>query len=142
MHDDIASEFGSVDDLPASVDRAAVRRMRVVAGVLDESVPVPGTDRHIGIDPLLGAVPVVGDAVSGVVSLYIVVEAARLGVSYGTLLRMIANVAVDIAVGSLPVVGDAFDALWKSNRRNLRLVIDDLRRDPEQQPTTVDIDVE
>ena len=142
MHDDIASEFGGVDDLPASVDRAAVRRIRVVAGVLDESVPVPGTDRRIGLDPLLGAVPVVGDAVSGVVSLYIVVEAARLGVSYGTLLRMIANVAVDIAVGSLPIVGDAFDALWKSNRRNLRLVIDDLRRDAEQQPTTVDIDVE
>jgi len=88
------------------------------------------------------SVPVVGDAVSGVVSLYIVVEAARLGVSYGTLLRMIANVAVDIAVGSLPIVGDAFDALWKSNRRNLRLVIDDLRRDAEQQQTTVDIDVE
>ena len=136
------SEFEGIEDLPASIDRAAVRRMRVVTRVLDESVRVPGTDRRVGLDPLLGAVPVVGDAVGGAVSLYVVVEAARLGVSYGTLLRMLANVAVDVGGGSLPLVGDAFDALWKANRRNLRLVLKDLRDDTARERTAVDIEVE
>jgi hypothetical protein len=142
MSDDLASEFEGIEDLPASVDRAAVRRMRTVAYVLDDGIRVPGTDRRIGVDPLLGVVPVVGDAVSGLLSLYVVVEAARLGVSYGTLLRMLANVAVDVAGGSLPLVGDAFDALWKANRRNLRLVLEDLRSDTARERTAVDIEVE
>lgn len=128
-----------VEALPADVDEAAVRRMRTVAFVLDESIRVPGTDRRIGIDPLLGALPVVGDAVSGAISLYIVLEAARLGVSYGTLLRMIANVSVDVVAGSLPLVGDLFDTVWKSNRRNLRLVLADLT---ENEPAAVEIEVE
>lgn len=136
---DLHEAFDDPETLPASVDEAAVRRMRTVAYVLDESVPVPGTDRRVGLDPLLGAVPVVGDAVSGAISLYVVLEAARLGVSYGTLLRMIANVAVDVAGGALPVVGDLFDAVWKSNRRNLRLVLADLTED---EPAAVEIEVE
>jgi len=128
-----------LETVPASVDEAAVRRMRTVAYVLDESVPIPGTGRTVGLDPLLGAVPVVGDAVSGAISLYVVLEAARLGVSYGTLLRMIGNVAVDVGGGAVPVVGDLFDAAWKANRRNLRLVLDDLTDD---EATTVEIEVE
>ncbi len=131
--------FDDIETLPESVDDAAVRRMRTVAYVLDESVPIPGTDRRVGLDPLLGAVPVVGDAVSGAISLYIVLEAARLGVSYGTLLRMIANVAVDAVAGALPVVGDLFDAVWKSNRRNLQLVLADLTDD---ETAAVEIEVE
>lgn len=142
MSDDLASEFEGIEDLPASVDRAAVRRMRTVAYVLDDGIRVPGTDRRIGVDPLLGAVPVVGDAVSGLLSLYVVVKAAQLGVSYGTLLRMLANIAVDVVGGSLPLVGDAFDALWKANRRNLRLVLEDLRSDTVRERTVVDIEVE
>ncbi len=131
--------FDDMETLPATVDDGAVRRMRTVAFVLDESVPIPGTDRRVGLDPLLGTVPVVGDAVSGAISLYIVLEAARLGVSYGTLLRMIANVSVDVAGGALPVVGDLFDAVWKANRRNLRLVLADLTDD---ETAAVEIEVE
>lgn len=136
---DLHEAFDDPETLPESVDEAAVRRMRAVAYVLDDSVPVPGTDRTVGLDPILGAVPVVGDAVSGAISLYIVLEAARLGVSYGTLLRLIANVAVDVAGGAVPVVGDLFDAVWKANRRNLRLVLADLTDD---ETAAVEIEVE
>lgn len=112
--------------LPASVDRAAVERMRLVAHVLDEGFRVPGIDYRFGIDPVLGILPGAGDLLSGGLSLYIVVEAARLGVSYGTLLRMIGNVALDVGVGSIPILGDAFDVVWKANKRNFGLVVDHL----------------
>jgi hypothetical protein len=138
---DLTSQFRGLDELPDSVDRAAVGRMRTVAYVLDESLPVPGTDRRVGLDPLLGVIPGVGDAVSAGVSLYLVVEAARLGVSYGTLLRMIANVTIDFAGGSLPYVGDVFDAVWKANVRNLELVFEDLTEDAAE-ATAVEIEIE
>lgn len=131
MSDDmarLASSFDDLDpeDLPDSIDSAAVERMQLVAGVLDEAVRIPGTDVRVGLDPLLGVVPGVGDALSGLVSLYVVLESARLGVSYATLLRMLANVAIDVAGGSIPYVGVAFDAFWKANVRNLELALNDL----------------
>ena len=130
MSDDLAAAFDArIDDLPESVDRAAVRRMRAVALVLDDSVRVPGTDFRIGLDPLLGLLPVTGDVVSGALSLYIVVESARLGVSRKTLLTMLAHVGIDVAGGSIPIVGDLFDAAWKANARNYALALAELAGD-------------
>ena len=121
-----------IDHLPESVDRAAVRRMLIVASVLDEGVRVPGIGYRIGIDPLLGVLPGAGDVLSGGISLYIVVEAARLGVPHATLLKLIANIALDVAVGTIPVVGDVFDIFWKANKRNFKLVLDDLTADRDR----------
>ena len=143
MSDDLASAFDArIDDLPASVDRAAVRRMRVVARVLDDSVRIPGTDFRIGLDPLLGLLPGAGDAVSGVLSLYIVVESARLGVSYRTLVRMLAHIGIDVAGGSVPVVGDLFDAAWKANTRNVGLALADLARDGSTPTRDAGVEIE
>ena len=123
----IDSAFDDLDvALPPTVDEAAVRRMQFVSSLLDESVRIPGTDVRIGLDPLLGALPGAGDAVAAGLSLYIVLESARLGVSFTTLLRMLANVAIDVAVGSLPVIGVLVDAIWKANVRNLELALEDL----------------
>lgn len=113
-------------DLPEGVDRAAVRRMHAVARLLDDGLRVPGTGFRVGLDPVLGLVPGVGDAISAVVGSYIVIESARLGVSWTTLLRMVANVGLDLAVGSVPVVGDLLDALFRAHRRNLDLALADL----------------
>jgi hypothetical protein len=113
-------------DLPDDVDDAAIARMRLVAELLDEAVRIPGIGVRVGIDPLLGVVPVGGDLVAGGLSMYIVAESARLGVSWQTLLRMMANVGVDAAGSSVPVVGGVFDALWKANRRNLALAFSEL----------------
>ncbi|GAA0554341.1 DUF4112 domain-containing protein [Halorubrum ejinorense] len=112
--------------LPESVDRAAVKRVLIVAYVLDEGVRVPFIGYRIGIDPLLGILPGAGDVLSGGLSLYIVVEAARLGVSVTTLLRMIANISLDVVAGTIPVVGDLFDVVWKANTRNFELVVEEL----------------
>ncbi|SDF98105.1 protein of unknown function [Halorubrum xinjiangense] len=130
QQNEFLAEFNErIDRLPDSVDRAAIKRIQFVAYVLDEGVRVPGIGYRIGIDPLLGILPGAGDVLTGGISLYIVVEAARLGVSYTTLLRMIANISLDVLVGTVPVVGDLFDVAWKANTRNFELVIEALAAD-------------
>ncbi|WP_254273696.1 DUF4112 domain-containing protein [Haloarcula marina] len=104
----------------------ALGRIRTVARLLDESVRVPVVGIRVGIDPILGVLPVAGDLLAGVCSLYIVAEAVRLGVSKRTLFRMLLNVALDVAVGAVPLVGDLFDAFWKANVRNAELVAAEL----------------
>lgn len=135
-----------VENLPESVDRAAIERMRVVATILDDSIRVPGTSYRIGLDPLLGIAPVAGDLITGALSMYIVLESARLGVSYLTLLKMMANISLDIVGGSVPLVGDLFDAVWKANKRNFELVLEDLiAREPptrRSEGTGIEIEVE
>ena len=127
---ELLTEFeDSIEHLPDSVDRAAIRRMQIVAHVLDEGIRVPGVDYRIGVDPLIGLLPGAGDVLTGGFSLYIVLEATRLGVSPTTLLKMIANITVDVAGGTIPFVGDIFDAVWKANKRNFELVLDDLTAD-------------
>lgn len=99
-----------------------LERCRLVGTALDDAIPVPGTDRRIGLDPILGILPVAGDAVAAVASSYIVLEAARLGAPSSTLARMGANVALDFGIGSIPVIGDLFDAGFKANKRNVELL--------------------
>jgi len=130
------------EELPESLDGAAVERMRAVAKLLDERVEVPGTGCRVGIDPLVSAIPVAGDAIGAAVSLYIVAEAAYLGVSFSTVLRMLANVAVDAVGGSIPYAGVLFDVFWKTNKRNLELALDDPAEGVERGAQAVDEAVE
>ncbi|MWG33292.1 DUF4112 domain-containing protein [Halomarina oriensis] len=121
--EDALNEIGDDDfDVPDSVDEDALNRMRAVADLLDEAVTIPGTDVKVGLDPLVSAIPAVGPVVSAGVSLYIVLEAANLGVPFTTVVRMLANVTVDVATGSIPVVGPIFDTFWKTNAWNVDLV--------------------
>jgi hypothetical protein len=105
-----------------ATEPAALGRVRTVAYLLDESVRVPGTNFRIGLDPIVGLLPVAGDLAMAFCSLYIVVEAVRLGVPKQTVVRLLANIAVDALLGSVPVVGDLFDAYWKANLKNAELV--------------------
>jgi hypothetical protein len=127
-------EVDVAGELPETVDRAALRRMEAVAYLLDDGLPVPGTDRRVGLDPLVGLLPVAGDTATAVVSLALVVQAALLGVGRRTLARMLLNVGVDAVAGSVPVVGDLFDAVWKANRRNVKLALRDLSTTAEPTP--------
>ena len=105
-----------------TVDSRSLERLRRLGYLLDNSIPVPGTGFRFGLDTVIGLVPGVGDLASSALSLYIVLEAARLGVPRPLLLRMGWNVAVDALVGSVPLLGDLFDAGYKANLRNLALV--------------------
>ncbi len=106
----------------SSTDDARLARARVLARALDSAVGVPGTRFRVGLDPLLGLVPGLGDLAGAALSGYIVLVGIQLGASRSVVLRMVANVAIDTLVGSVPVLGDLFDAGWKSNNRNVALI--------------------
>jgi hypothetical protein len=96
-------------------------RMRFLSQLLDNAIALPGGYR-IGLDPIIGLIPAVGDFLSATLSVWLIYDAARLGISRRTLALMGFNVLLDSTVGSVPVVGDVMDAFWKSNARNMRLV--------------------
>jgi hypothetical protein len=97
---------------------------------MDDLVRIPGTRRRIGIDPLLGFLPGLGDWIALVVSLDLLFSAARLGAGASVLVRMTGNLVLDAIVGMVPLLGDVFDFGWKANRRNLAL-LEALVRDRE-----------
>ena len=115
----------------ASIDPRRLERMRWVGWLLDSSIPIPGTRFRLGIDQIIGLVPGVGDLIGGFLSLYIILEASRIGAPRGVLARMGWNVAVDTLVGEVPVLGDLFDIGFKANIRNLALLDDYLQRPVE-----------
>ncbi|HEU0244813.1 MAG TPA: DUF4112 domain-containing protein [Candidatus Limnocylindrales bacterium] len=100
---------------------AAERRIATVAHLLDDIVRVPGTGIRVGLDPILGLVPFLGDITSGAVSAWIVLEAARFRLPGVVLAQMIVYATVDFLVGLIPFLGDLFDFGFKANTRNLAL---------------------
>jgi Domain of unknown function (DUF4112) len=111
-------------DLPGmGRDPQAIRqRIEALELVLERSFHIPGTKIPVGLDSILGLVPVLGDIVTAVMGGYIVWEARNLGMSKWHLIRMTANVGIDTALGAVPLVGDVFDFVWRSNSKNLRII--------------------
>lgn len=101
---------------------ASVARIELISRFMDDLFLIPGTNVRVGLDAVIGLVPVVGDLISQVVSSYIIWEARQLGVSRFTMGRMIANSALDTVVGIIPFAGDAFDVAFRANRKNLALL--------------------
>jgi hypothetical protein len=93
-----------------------------LALVMDEFLRVPGTKFRIGLDPLIGLVPGLGDTASALVSALALIQAARRGVPKILLARMSVNILVNEVVGIIPVLGDAFSFWFKSNARNYKLL--------------------
>jgi hypothetical protein len=102
--------------------RRASQRIRALAHLLDGAFQIPGTSLRVGLDPIIGLLPVAGDLLSASLALYIVYEGWRLGADRDTLAQMLANVAIDTAVGLVPAAGDLFDAAFQANLRNLELL--------------------
>lgn len=103
--------------------REALRRASdFLARVLDTALPIPGTRIRIGLDPIMGLVPGVGDALASVVGSAIVVMASQLQVPKIVMVRMSLNVLVNGVVGAIPVAGDFFSIWFRSNARNAELL--------------------
>lgn len=113
------------DAAPDALARLA--RLRRLARLLDSAIGIPGTRFRVGLDGLFGLVPGGGDMAMGLVSLYIVNEARKMGLPQHKLLRMLGNVALDVAAGSVPIVGDLVDMAFKANLRNLDIIEEHLR---------------
>ena len=85
-------------------------------------ITVPGTKFPVGLDAIIGLIPVVGDVITTALGAYIVWEARNLGLPKWKLWRMAGNIAVDTAIGAVPLVGDAFDLAFRSNTNNLKII--------------------
>lgn len=102
--------------------RAVRQRVEAMEQILENAITLPGTRMRVGLDAVLGVVPIVGDLLAAAMGAWIVWEARNLGMSRWQLMRMSANVGIDTAIGAIPLVGDAFDLFFRSNTRNLRII--------------------
>ena len=110
-------------ELPLGTDPHSVRRrVESLEQLLEGLFEVPVLGRRIGLDAILGLVPVAGDAITAVLGLYLVWEARNLGMPRWQLWRMAGNVGIDTLVGAVPVAGDLFDLLYRSNTKNLKII--------------------
>ena len=115
----------------------AIARITLVAKLMDSAFLIPGLNRRVGLDAVLGLVPGVGDALSAALASYIIWEARQLGLPHWKIARMIGNVAMDTAIGAIPLAGDVFDVFFKSNERNLRIIHEHLGT-PKRGPKEID----
>lgn len=130
------------DDVPPELRKLAAQKLapwaeRLVT-LLDETLRIPGTNVHIGLDPIIGfVVPGAGDAITSTGSVSLLFLALKHRVPTIAILRMLLNIAIDTVVGAIPFAGDAFDMFFRSNRRNLE-IIRKYREDPKAKPSAVD----
>ena len=100
----------------------AIGRLKWIAGWMDSAFQIPGTSRNVGLDTIIGMIPGVGDAITGIISAEFVRQAFVHGARKRTILKMAMNIAVDTVVGSVPLLGDLFDFAFKANSKNVRLL--------------------
>jgi len=100
----------------------SVARLEALGRLMDGAFVLPGTNIRLGLDAIIGLVPVAGDVISGLVSSYLIWEARQLGAPRWLIARMMANTLLDTTVGAIPVVGDAFDLVFRANMKNMALL--------------------
>ena len=109
--------------IPTGSDPESIRqRVEALEMLLERSFRIPGVNFPVGLDAIIGLVPVLGDIVTTGLGAYIVWEAKNLGLPRWKLWRMASNVGFDALLGAVPLVGDAADVLFRSNTRNLRII--------------------
>ena len=96
--------------------------MRGVSRLLDSAFEIPGTSYRVGLDPIIGLVPWVGDLVSPLFTIALLWQAREMALPRVVQTRMLINVAIDAIVGAIPIAGDLFDFAWKANDMNMALL--------------------
>ena len=116
--------FAQLEQMPGmGRDPQSVRRrVEMMEQVLERALVLPGIGRRVGLDAIVGLIPVVGDVLTAAMGAWIVWEARNLGMSRWQIARMSANVGVDTLIGAVPLVGDLFDLAFRSNSRNLKII--------------------
>lgn len=124
--------------IPAGNDPAAVRaRLTALEALLERSFVIPGLGMPVGLDAIIGLVPVLGDLLTTAMGAYFIWEAKNLGLSRWSLARMGANVLFDTAIGAIPLIGDVADFAFRSNTKNLRILIKHLDKHHPETRTIV-----
>ena len=110
----------------ASDTESVVERLDRFAYWSDDCIPIPGLNARVGLEPLVGLVPVWGDVITAVISCYVPYEAYRVGAPPSLVFKMLVIIVADAFAGSIPIAGDLVDAVVKANRMNVELLKDHL----------------
>jgi hypothetical protein len=111
------------ENLPVGRDPASVRRrLEAMEKLLERAFIVPGINRPVGMDAIVGLVPVVGDLITASMGAWLLWEARNLGMPKLQLTRMAAHIGMDSLLGAIPLAGDLFDFAYRSNTKNVRII--------------------
>lgn len=124
MKSSVPLEPEVIDNRTTQSAPADLEQLKFLATLMDSIFEIPGIRLRFGLDAILGLIPGLGDFATSFVTLYILQEAHRRGVSRLTLARMGFNILIDWLVGTVPLVGDLFDIGWKSNNKNVALLLE------------------
>jgi hypothetical protein len=116
----------NMNDEQKELNEEKLLRLKRLSHNLDEAFTIPGTERKIGIDPIIGLIPGGGDLIGGALSIYIMHAGIRMGMPRSVIIRMFGNIVLEFIIGCIPIIGDLFDAMWKSNQRNVKLIEDSI----------------
>jgi hypothetical protein len=116
----------NMNDEQKELNEEKLLRLKRLSHNLDEAFTIPGTERKIGIDPIIGLIPGGGDLIGGALSIYIMHAGIRMGMPRSVIIRMFGNIALEFIIGCIPIIGDLFDAMWKSNQKNVKLIEDSI----------------
>ncbi len=108
--------------LPRSANASRLHFVRFLAHLLDQQFTIPGTSIRVGLDPILGLIPGIGDALANIAGSAILVIAVQLNVPKIVLIRMGLNLASNALIGAIPVFGDIFSIWFRSNAKNAELL--------------------
>jgi hypothetical protein len=105
-----------------------LRRLREIAWRMDALFYIPKTNFSVGLDNILGLIPVIGDVATMAPSIWMIWKARKLGATPGAIAYMVSNLLTDMVVGSIPLIGDIFDVAYNANICNYRLLEKNLNR--------------
>lgn len=115
---------------------AAIRqRLEALERLLERSFTLPGIHLPIGLDAIIGLIPVFGDVLMAALGSYFIWEAKRLGLPRWQIWRMATHIAIDGVLGAIPLAGDVFDMVYRSNTRNLNIILRHLERQHRKAPS-------
>ena len=99
-----------------------VATAELLARILDTTIKIPGTSFYLGLDPLLGLIPGLGDILANLIGTVILILAARLEVPRIVMARMSLNLLINGTIGAIPIFGDLFSVWFRSHARNAVLL--------------------
>lgn len=111
------------------MDHKVLEHLKRFAWMMDSSIKIPGIGVRFGIDSLIGLFPGGGDFVGGVLSLYIVWQAKKVGIPNEALLKMLFNIFLEFFIGSIPILGDIFDVAFKANIKNINIIEEHFKKE-------------
>lgn len=97
-----------------------IKFAKSISDLLDNKFEFLGI--KFGLDPLIGSVPLIGDVIPIVVSLYFIWIGIKLKIPKSRILQMCINTVVDTLVGFIPVIGDLYDITYRSNYKNFMII--------------------